>query len=221
MSRSVAQSLSLWMASADLPTYAPLRQNIKTDVCIVGGGIAGLCTAYQLAKAGRHVVVVTQEGVGHGETMRTSAHLAAALDIGIPPSPIITCELTRWSSKSTSRTCCLSAARTTRPARPTTPSIVTNGWNRGCASTFPWPAKSSTAAALISAAQRIEHYETAGYGSARTFAQHLGHATVARLLQTTLDEEKETDKHLPQLAEEGINVKAESAMGGQGKSWES
>jgi ferritin-like metal-binding protein YciE len=41
-------------------------------------------------------------------------------------------------------------------------------------------------AALISAAQRVEHYEIAGYGSARTFAEHLGHTSVARLLQTTL-----------------------------------
>ena len=65
-------------------------------------------------------------------------------------------------------------------------------------------------AALISAAQRIEHYEVACYGSARTFAQHLGHSNVVRLLQMTLDEEKETDQRLTQLAEEGINVKAEA-----------
>ena len=57
-------------------------------------------------------------------------------------------------------------------------------------------------AALIAAAQRVEHYEIAGYGSARTFAQRLGHTTVARLLQMTLDEEKETDQRLTQLAEE-------------------
>jgi ferritin-like metal-binding protein YciE len=48
-------------------------------------------------------------------------------------------------------------------------------------------------AALIGAAQRVEHYEMAGYGTARTFAAHLGHTNVARLLQMTLDEEKETD----------------------------
>jgi ferritin-like metal-binding protein YciE len=79
-------------------------------------------------------------------------------------------------------------------------------------------------AALISAAQRVEHYEMAGYGSARTFAQHLGHTTVARLLQLTLDEEKETDQRLTQLAEEGVNVRAESSVGAAGKttgrSWE-
>jgi ferritin-like metal-binding protein YciE len=74
-------------------------------------------------------------------------------------------------------------------------------------------------AALISAAQRVEHYETAGYGSARTFAQHLGHANVVRLLQSTLDEEKETDARLTQLAEASINIKAETATGVGGGSW--
>ena len=67
-------------------------------------------------------------------------------------------------------------------------------------------------AALIAAGQRVEHYEIAGYGSARTFAQRLGHPNVVRLLQTTLDEEKETDQHLTQLAEDRINVRAESAQ---------
>lgn len=75
-------------------------------------------------------------------------------------------------------------------------------------------------AALISAAQRVEHYEMAGYGSARTFAQHLGHSNVARLLQMTLDEEKETDKRLTQMAEESINVKAESSVNVGTQTWE-
>ena len=65
-------------------------------------------------------------------------------------------------------------------------------------------------AALIAAAQRVEHYEIASYGSARTFAQRLGHSNVVRLLQTTLDEEKETDQRLTQLAEERINIRAKS-----------
>ncbi|MCE5266367.1 MAG: ferritin-like domain-containing protein [Planctomycetaceae bacterium] len=75
-------------------------------------------------------------------------------------------------------------------------------------------------AALISAAQRVEHYEMAGYGSARTFAQHLGHSNVARLLQMTLDEEKETDKRLTQLAEESINVKVGGNMDVGTQTWE-
>lgn len=64
-------------------------------------------------------------------------------------------------------------------------------------------------AALISAAQRIEHYEMAGYGTVRTFAEHLGHEDALRLLQMTLDEEKDTDKELTKLAEQHINYKAE------------
>jgi ferritin-like metal-binding protein YciE len=64
-------------------------------------------------------------------------------------------------------------------------------------------------AALISAAQRVEHYEIAGYGTARTFAQHLGHSDIARLLEMTLSEEKETDKKLTELAEQSINLKAQ------------
>jgi ferritin-like metal-binding protein YciE len=63
-------------------------------------------------------------------------------------------------------------------------------------------------AALISAAQRIEHYEIAGYGTVRTYARLLGEEEDARLLQQTLDEEGETDKKLTQLAESSINVEA-------------
>jgi ferritin-like metal-binding protein YciE len=63
-------------------------------------------------------------------------------------------------------------------------------------------------AGIISAAQRIEHYEIAGYGSARTFAQKLGENGVAELLQKTLDEEGETDERLTQLAKSKINVEA-------------
>ena len=64
-------------------------------------------------------------------------------------------------------------------------------------------------AALIGAAQRVEHYEMAGYGTARTFAQHLGLTDVVRLLQATLDEERETDQRLTILAEQTINFEAE------------
>jgi ferritin-like metal-binding protein YciE len=64
-------------------------------------------------------------------------------------------------------------------------------------------------AGLISCAQRVEHYEIAGYGVARTFAQLLGHSDAAELLQTTLDEEKETDVRLTELAESEINLEAQ------------
>ena len=63
-------------------------------------------------------------------------------------------------------------------------------------------------AALISAAQKVEHYEIASYGTVRTWAQLLGNKQAARLLQQTLDEEGKTDKLLSQLAESGINIEA-------------
>ena len=63
-------------------------------------------------------------------------------------------------------------------------------------------------AALIAAAQRVEHYEIAGYGTVRTFAQRLGRSEAARLLQQSLDEEAETDRKLTGLAEKAINPKA-------------
>ena len=66
-------------------------------------------------------------------------------------------------------------------------------------------------AALIGAAQRVEHYEMAGYGTVRTFAKLLGYTQAVALLQATLDEEGEADKTLTRLAETVINVKAESA----------
>ncbi len=64
-------------------------------------------------------------------------------------------------------------------------------------------------AALIGAAQKVEHYEIAGYGTVRTFAQLLGDQKTLQLLDQTLNEEKATDKLLTTLAETQINVKAE------------
>ncbi len=63
-------------------------------------------------------------------------------------------------------------------------------------------------AALIAAAQRVEHYEMAGYGCVRTFARVLGEDSAADLLQETLDEEGSADKKLTKLAETVINVEA-------------
>jgi ferritin-like metal-binding protein YciE len=63
-------------------------------------------------------------------------------------------------------------------------------------------------AALIAAAQRVEHYEMAGYGSARTFAEQLGLMDAAELLQATLDEEAAADQKLTQLATQEINRQA-------------
>ena len=63
-------------------------------------------------------------------------------------------------------------------------------------------------AALIAAAQRVEHYEMAGYGCARTYARLLGLDDDAKLLQQTLDEEGDTDHKLTDLAERVINIEA-------------
>jgi ferritin-like metal-binding protein YciE len=63
-------------------------------------------------------------------------------------------------------------------------------------------------AGLIAAAQRVEHYEMAGYGCARTYAELLADRQSAELLQTTLIEESDTDKKLTKLAESVINVAA-------------
>ena len=71
---------SLWMATANTPSQSPLKGNIRTDVCIVGAGIAGLTTAYLLAKEGRSVVVLDDGPIGGGMTGRTTAHLTNAYD---------------------------------------------------------------------------------------------------------------------------------------------
>jgi ferritin-like metal-binding protein YciE len=63
-------------------------------------------------------------------------------------------------------------------------------------------------AGLIGAAQRVEHYEIAGYGTARCLAEQLGHPEVAELLEQTLEEEKQTDENLTELATSSINVDA-------------
>lgn len=66
-------------------------------------------------------------------------------------------------------------------------------------------------AGLIGAAQRVEHYEIAGYGVARALAEKLGHDDVVELLEQTLQEEKDTDQKLTDLAEGIVTVEADSA----------
>jgi ferritin-like metal-binding protein YciE len=63
-------------------------------------------------------------------------------------------------------------------------------------------------AAIIAAAQRVEHYEMAAYGAARAFAKELGRLDVAQLLQANLDQEGDADRHLTQIAEFGVNIEA-------------
>ena len=71
------------------------------------------------------------------------------------------------------------------------------------------PAPNVLDAGLISAAQHVEHYEMAGYGTVRTWARLLGYERQAQLLQTTLDEEEQTDRDLTVLAEAFVNEQAE------------
>jgi glycine/D-amino acid oxidase-like deaminating enzyme/nitrite reductase/ring-hydroxylating ferredoxin subunit len=71
---------SYWIDSVKPLVYSPLREDIVSDVVVVGAGISGLSVAYQLSKLGKKVVVVEDGFIGSGETGRTSAHLTAAFD---------------------------------------------------------------------------------------------------------------------------------------------
>jgi glycine/D-amino acid oxidase-like deaminating enzyme/nitrite reductase/ring-hydroxylating ferredoxin subunit len=74
---------SVWSATApDAPAFPPLQSDALADVCIVGAGIAGLTTAYYLARQGKSVIVIDKHNVAHGETINTSAHLSNAIDAG-------------------------------------------------------------------------------------------------------------------------------------------
>lgn len=71
-----------WNIDDDSLIPATLAGDMRTEVCIVGAGIAGIMTAYLLARAGRQVVILDDGPVGGGETGRTTAHLSSALDDG-------------------------------------------------------------------------------------------------------------------------------------------
>jgi glycine/D-amino acid oxidase-like deaminating enzyme/nitrite reductase/ring-hydroxylating ferredoxin subunit len=76
----MAHHQSIWTATVALPQFTPLEQNIHADVCIVGAGIAGLTTAYLLARAGRRVAVLDDGPIASGMTMATTAHITNMLD---------------------------------------------------------------------------------------------------------------------------------------------
>src|SRR5207248_6699159 len=73
-------NVSIWEATSDPGNSNPLRENMRTDICIVGAGIAGLSVAYALSQAGRKVIIVDDGLIGRGMTARTTAHLVSALD---------------------------------------------------------------------------------------------------------------------------------------------
>lgn len=78
-SKPYGQSASIWMSTPEFNTTS-LDADTEADVCVVGAGIAGLTTAYLLAREGRSVLVLSDSGIGGGETGRTTAHLATAMD---------------------------------------------------------------------------------------------------------------------------------------------
>ena len=85
LSQSVSTSkegVSLWSATSKEPSIPALDKNIDTDVCIVGAGIAGMTTAYLLAREGKSVVILDKSQIGSGETAYTSAHLSNVIDAG-------------------------------------------------------------------------------------------------------------------------------------------
>jgi glycine/D-amino acid oxidase-like deaminating enzyme/nitrite reductase/ring-hydroxylating ferredoxin subunit len=71
---------SVWMATTEVPQFQSVDQDLRANVCVVGAGIAGMTTAYLLARAGRAVVLIDDGPIAGGETSRTTAHLTAALD---------------------------------------------------------------------------------------------------------------------------------------------
>ncbi|HEY4528792.1 MAG TPA: FAD-dependent oxidoreductase [Luteimonas sp.] len=79
---STARTLPVWSSidPATAPRFLPSPPSGDQDVIVIGAGVAGLVTALCLAEEGRQVLVVERDGVGEGESLRTTAHLASALD---------------------------------------------------------------------------------------------------------------------------------------------
>jgi len=80
MKSETGEHETVWMATADLPAGKPLEAPADADVCVIGAGIAGMTTAYLLAKEGKKVVVLDDGPVASGQTRRTTAQLANAID---------------------------------------------------------------------------------------------------------------------------------------------
>ena len=77
---TAGKHISYWIDTAPAKVANPLRENLETDVVIVGGGLAGVTIAYCLSQSGKKVILVEDGHIGSGETGRTTAHLVTALD---------------------------------------------------------------------------------------------------------------------------------------------
>jgi glycine/D-amino acid oxidase-like deaminating enzyme/nitrite reductase/ring-hydroxylating ferredoxin subunit len=71
---------SLWTATTDLPVFPQLHDDLRVDVCVVGGGMVGMSIAYLLTRAGKNVAVIDDGPLAHGMTSMTTAHLTCVLD---------------------------------------------------------------------------------------------------------------------------------------------
>jgi glycine/D-amino acid oxidase-like deaminating enzyme len=76
------QSLSLWMDDAAMPEFPSLDANRRVEICVVGGGLTGLTTAYLLRREGRRVLLLDDGALAGGQTQRTTAHLSNVIDDG-------------------------------------------------------------------------------------------------------------------------------------------
>src|SRR2546423_6059503 len=74
------ENISFWERTSRKLYTQPLTESLATEVCVIGAGIAGVTTAYLLAKQGKHVVLLDDGPIGGGMTGRTTAHLVNALD---------------------------------------------------------------------------------------------------------------------------------------------
>ncbi len=83
----MALANTTWTEERSIPTFAPLRNEIETEVVIIGGGIAGIMSAYLLAKAGKRVVVLEADRLASGATLRTTAFITHVIDTD--PSDLI------------------------------------------------------------------------------------------------------------------------------------
>lgn len=82
MNEHAGKTRSVWMETSSIPTRQKLGSDTQAEVCVIGAGIAGITTAYLLAREGKSVVVLDDGPLCGGETERTTAHLSSALDDG-------------------------------------------------------------------------------------------------------------------------------------------